>query len=155
MKTSLKKNDFRIIISVFLLDRFVKFLVIEKLKPIGQIKLLPFLDFTYVENTGAAFGIFQNGVLPLIIFSIILIVSLILLKKHFDDIGPLAGLGVVFVIGGAVGNLYDRMVIGNVIDFIDFKVWPVFNVADSFVCIGSIIICLAILRSKRKKGALS
>jgi len=95
---------------------------------------------TYVENEGAAFGLLTNEYL-LITFAIIMVIATIAIYYRYPYWGhPLPKTGLGLVLGGAVGNLIDRLHLGFVVDFIDFRVWPVFNVADSAITIGVIML---------------
>jgi len=95
--------------------------------------------FTYTKNYGAAFGILQNQQIFFIIISIIVIITIILIKKDLISLG--------FLLGGAIGNLIDRSYYGYVIDFIDLKIWPSFNLADAFSTIGVILLIIYIIRN--------
>ena len=98
----------------------------------------------YVTNTGAAFSLFKDGVFYLSIISILVIFFIIYYFKK----QPQLYLPLSFLLGGATGNLIDRVFFGYVRDFIDLKFWPVFNVADSFNVIGVVIIAYLIFRRK-------
>jgi signal peptidase II len=100
----------------------------------------------YVENTGAAFGLFKGNVL---ILSIISVFVIFLLLYYFFKY-PSLYLPLGFLLGGATGNLIDRVFLGFVRDFIDLKVWPIFNVADSFNVIGVVILGLILITDKGK-----
>jgi lipoprotein signal peptidase len=139
------------ILLIFALDRKSKIWVLSYLKPKVNIDILPFFKLTYVQNTGAAFGSFQNGNTILIFVSIIILFALIKYRKELFTLGKLASWGWLFIIGGALGNLYDRIFLGSVVDFINFVVWPVFNVADSFITVGAIMLALCILKDEYKK----
>lgn len=139
------------ILLIFVLDRISKIWVLSKLKEIGNIDVLPFFKLTYVQNTGAAFGSFQNGNTPLIFISLIVLFALLKYRKEIFALGKLASWGWLFIIGGALGNLYDRIFLGSVVDFINFVVWPVFNVADSFITIGALMLAWCILKDEYKK----
>lgn len=92
--------------------------------------------FTYVQNTGIAFGIKANQ-LFLIFVTMAVVVSLLFVSIRYHMFQPRAvRIGLALMLGGAVGNLIDRVGSGYVTDFIDLQVWPVFNVADSAVVIG-------------------
>ncbi|MCX6712016.1 MAG: signal peptidase II [Candidatus Woesearchaeota archaeon] len=95
--------------------------------------------FTYTKNYGAAFGILQNQQIFFIIISIIAIITIILIKKDLISLG--------FLLGGVIGNLIDRSYYGYVIDFIDLKIWPSFNLADAFSTIGVILLIIYIIRN--------
>lgn len=104
----------------------------------------------HVTNTGVSFGLFQ-GYLWLIIIVVFLEMALILalvylLRSRFSFLdNTLIRVGAGLVMGGAIGNQIDRIAMGHVTDFIDFKVWPVFNVADMAAVIGTIIIAYCII----------
>lgn len=92
--------------------------------------------FNYTTNTGAAFSLFQGNVAVLSAISFLAAIAIIyFLKKH-----PKYSIGLSFLLGGTIGNLIDRVILGHVRDFIDFGFWPVFNVADSFNVIGVVLI---------------
>ena len=90
------------------------------------------LEFTYLENTGTMFGLFQNNNWFFVLFSIIAIVALYYYREEFKD----QPLFLMFIISGIIGNFIDRLFRGYVIDFINFKIWPVFNLADTYLVIG-------------------
>jgi len=97
-----------------------------------------FFRWTYVENEGAAFGLLTNAHF-LIAFAIIMAVATIVIYYRFPYWNhPVLRIGLGLMLGGAIGNLIDRLRQGYVVDFIDFRVWPVFNIADSAITIGVI-----------------
>ena len=145
------KKPLLYILLIFVLDRISKIWVLAKLKEVGNIDVLPFFKLTFVQNTGAAFGSFQNGNTALIFVSIIVLLALIKYRKDIFTLGKIAAFGWVFIIGGALGNLYDRIFIGYVVDYFNFIVWPVFNVADSFITVGAIMLAYCILKDEYKK----
>ncbi|MDF2840946.1 MAG: Lipoprotein signal peptidase [Clostridia bacterium] len=139
-----------IIAAVIGLDQFTKYLTLTKLMPIQNYSVIPgFLEFTYVENYGIAFGMFQNKTLFFIIaISIIaaFVLTLIfkMVKKHVFFTICLS-----LIFGGAIGNLIDRIRLGFVVDFIHFSFFPpVFNIADSGVVVGAIALGIAIMFTK-------
>ncbi len=101
---------------------------------------------TYVRNFGAAFGIlpFHRGFF--IIVSILMIMLIIYGKRYFPRRYTFIRLGLAFQLGGALGNLYDRIRVGYVIDFLDFRFWPVFNLADAAIVVGAVFLILGISR---------
>lgn len=139
------------ILLIFALDRISKIWALAKLKEVGNIDVLSFFKLTYVQNTGAAFGSFQNGNTGLIFVSLIVLLALIKYRQEIFVLGKTAAFGWLFIIGGALGNLYDRIFIGYVVDYFNFIVWPVFNVADSFITIGAIMLAWSILKDDYKK----
>lgn len=105
---------------------------------------------TRVNNPGAAFGILKNSILFLQLVSWVSVIVLgVYLARSFRRGYRSADLGWALIVGGAAGNLYDRVHFGYVIDFLDFRIWPVFNLADSFISVGVILI-VAGLFSKKK-----
>ena len=120
---------------VVLVDQLTKLLALNNLGSIPVIKDV--LHLTLVKNTGAVFGM-MHGQNTILIWVSLIVVGFILF--YLEDLTESkAGLIMTaLVIGGAVGNLIDRIRVGYVIDFIDFRVWPVFNVADSAIMIGVI-----------------
>src|SRR5712691_7094488 len=92
---------------------------------------------TFVLNTGTAFGFFQGNNKALLILAFIILGAVLYSARGLSERGGLWGaLGVALVLGGAVGNVIDRIHFGEVIDFLDFRVWPVFNMADSAISVG-------------------
>jgi signal peptidase II len=100
----------------------------------------------YIENTGAAFGILKDYKFLLIFISIIVMIFVIYYMLKIKDKLSLYGLS--FILGGTIGNLIDRVFLGFVRDFIDFKFWPAFNVSDSFITIGGLILVYILLFKK-------
>lgn len=96
----------------------------------------PVLHLTYIENQGAAFGIMAGHTLFFVVFTLLVLSALVfyVLKEAYDN--RLAITGMSFVVGGALGNLVDRVMKGSVTDMFDLRIWPVFNVADIAVCLG-------------------
>jgi len=139
------------------LDQLTKFLVLGNLRlnqPYAVIKGVFYL--TLVHNRGAAFGILKNQV-PVFIFTSIAAVVLICLnlrrihRKTLAGKDGLSGIALALILGGALGNLIDRLFFGYVIDFLDFRVWPVFNLADSAITVGAILLGWSILRNSKSQ----
>ena len=129
-------------------DRLTKRLTLVFLSG-NTLELAPFLHLHYVQNTGAAFGMMQGENLILIFISLFIIGYLIKCWKEFCQMGPMVKWGLVLILSGALGNLYDRITLGFVVDFIDLRVWPVFNAADSFITVGGVMLAFALLFSKK------
>jgi len=126
--------------AILLLDRLTKAWALKSLLPVGEIPLLPFLSLTYVENTGIAFGMFRGGNSFLAVLTAGLIGALFWWRRTLPAAERGARWALTAVLAGAVGNLYDRLAYGFVVDFVDFKVWPVFNVADSCITLGALVL---------------
>lgn len=146
------KAEIIIFVSVLLLDRITKILTLKFLLAKGSIALLPFFSFTYVENTGSAFGLFQNANLALLIVNLFVLFLMYKWRRDILNLGIFARYGYLLIFSGALGNIYDRIVLGYVVDFLDFRIWPVFNIADSAICVGAALICLAILKEGKGKN---
>lgn len=99
-----------------------------------------FIRLTHVTNTGSAFGLFQNQTVPLIITAAIGAAAILLFFLHLPQTQLGATLGLGLQLGGALGNLVDRVRLGQVTDFIDLRVWPIFNLADSAIVVGVAIL---------------
>ena len=134
-------------------DQLTKWLIVHNFTVGHSVPLLPpILQLTYVQNTGAAFGLFKGQQLLFIICSVA-IMGWIIREFLTDTALPLAiEWGYALVLGGAAGNLIDRTRLGHVIDFLDLRVWPVFNVGDSAITIGvTLLICHALFSSRSRK----
>lgn len=129
------------------LDRITKIWIDRSLHPGESIRVLDnMLWITYVRNKGVVFGLFSGlaPVLSIISFIALLIFLVFYGKIPYRNLDVQAGCGMI--IGGAIGNLIDRMAFGYVMDFIDIRVWPVFNVSDIAICIGIGLILLRLVR---------
>jgi signal peptidase II len=131
-------------LSAVALDQVTKYLILKNLSVYDSREIFPFLHIVHVKNTGAAFGMFQTlGSTFFIILSAVAILFIIYLlaQRTYNTFG------LSLILGGALGNLIDRICYGKVVDFIDFSVgsfhWPAFNVADSALTIGITIIIAA------------
>jgi signal peptidase II len=138
---------FIIALLILLLDQFTKFIILKNLVLNQSLPLISgVLHLTLVHNRGAAFGILKNQA-PLFIFVSIFAVALIYsaLRKGKYKKFSFYSLSLALILAGAMGNLIDRLRFGYVIDFLDLRVWPVFNVADSAITVGAIILGWIIL----------
>ena len=154
----MRKYHFLIALAVVALDRYTKWLISHRLTLHDSIPVIPgFFRIIHAENPGAAFGIFADSppqwkVALLIAFSIIalLIVSLLLWKNSHRL--TTTGIGLALILGGAVGNLWDRLVSRHVVDFLLFYIgphqWPAFNVADSAIVVGAGLLVFEIVFTK-------
>jgi signal peptidase II len=144
--------------AIIILDQLTKFIV-DRTIPLHQS--IPVIDdvfsLTYIRNTGAAFGILAGSAaqfrLPfLVIFSLVAIGFIVVMVRRLPDEEKGLITALAFILGGAIGNLIDRIVYGEVIDFLDFYWskyhWPAFNLADSFITIGVLITVFYLIKSK-------
>ncbi len=138
------------IIAIFLvaIDQISKFFTLKFLKPVLSVKVLDgIFSLTYVENRGAAFGILQNARWVFIVATTLAIILMIWYKLKYKPDNKLLNVSLCLILSGAVGNMIDRIFRGYVVDMLEvtFIDYPVFNVADCFVVIGAILICIYIL----------
>ena len=141
----IKKNYiiFLTAIIILLSDQLTKFLIRKNFQLNQSIALITnFLHLTYVTNTGSAFGLFKNNNIIFIIISLIVIIAILASIKRIKENQKLLKFCAGLLLGGTVGNLIDRLFYGYVTDFIDFRVWPFFNVADSAITVGIILLII-------------
>ena len=136
------KKSIIIFLSTFLIvsfDQLSKFLIAGSFKLNQSLPIInDVFHLTFVKNTGAGFGIFRGYNIFLIFISMFVVGIILYYYRKIGENERLLQLLVGFIFGGVVGNLIDRIRLGYVIDFLDFRIWPVFNIADSFVTIGII-----------------
>ncbi len=163
MKKSLLRRKYAILLiltsTVMSLDQATKAMIVSRFR---LNEILPVIggvfNITYVRNTGAAFGILQNAnpvfrVPFFIIVPLVALIAIAMIFKKIADADAKLSVALSLVIGGALGNLVDRLRFGFVVDFLDFH-WrvyhfPSFNVADSSICIGVGILMLDLLAQER------
>jgi signal peptidase II len=141
---------FFIFLTVTAIDQITKHFIINYLSFSDSVEIFSFLHIVNIRNTGAAFGIFKslggNFFIAISVAAIIFVTNL-LIRRIYNDFG------LSLVLGGAIGNLIDRIFYGKVVDFIDFSIgrfhWPAFNVADSALTIGIMIIFLTSISKKK------
>lgn len=135
-------------IAIVVLDQVSKYLIISNLTLGQQIPVISdFFNITYWKNTGAAWGILENGRIFFIPFTIVL--SAILIRIHMKSDNKFLKLSLTIILGGAMGNFIDRVFRASVVDFLQFFFgsyqFPIFNIADSFVVIGTALMVYYIL----------
>lgn len=137
---------------VFALDYVSKRYIATHMTPGQSIPVVGrYLHITYVRNAGAAFGMLQHQTLFFILVSLV-VVGLIVSYGRTAARGDVwLSIALGLLLGGALGNLLDRLLYGTVIDFIDFRVWPVFNLADSAITLGGIIFVVLLLQRDRRE----
>src|SRR6202162_1216504 len=157
-KNSTRAVYLLIVVVVVVLDRWTKHLVALRIRLYANIQIIPgFFRLTHTENTGAAFSLFADSTAPwktglLIAFSVIalVVVSALLWKNQPAHIAT--GIGLSLIMGGALGNLWDWLARGRVVDFLLVYVkryqWPVFNLADSAIVLGAGLLIVEILFAK-------
>lgn len=154
----MRKAHLWIAFVVLFLDRLSKWGISQKIALHESINIIPgFFRLTHVQNRGAAFGLFSESpseykVAVLVLFSLVaLVVVSTLLWKNSHTLTT-TGVGLALILGGALGNLWDRIVTGHVVDFLLFYVrsyqWPAFNVADTAIVVGAFLLVAEILFAK-------
>lgn len=137
---------------LILIDQITKFLVLFKLKPVGSFFVIKnIFHLTYVENRGAAFGIMQDKKIFFVVISIVVIGFIFYyLIKNKNKLTMKSKVSFTLIVSGALGNMIDRLRLSYVVDFFDFIIWPVFNIADICVVLG----CLGLVYLLGIKGEL-
>lgn len=133
---------------LILADQLSKFLTVRYLKPVSTVAVIDgIFSLTYVENKGAAFGILQNARWVFIVATIAAIIAMVWYKRKFKPQGKVINTSLCLLLSGALGNMIDRIFLGYVVDMLEvtFIDYPVFNVADCFVVVGAILLCIYIL----------
>ncbi len=135
-----------LVLFIILLDQIIKYFVSTNMFLGQSIPVLPqIFHLTYIQNPGAAFGILENQRYLFILIAAVLIVAVIYFYKKIIQLSKLFQVGIALLFGGAIGNMIDRIFIGRVIDYIDFRIWPVFNLADIAIVSGCAIIAFNLL----------
>jgi signal peptidase II len=155
---AMRKYHFLIALLVVVLDRLAKWSVERSLSLHESIQIIPgFFRITHVENRGAAFGLFADSpsewkIAALVLFSLIALVVVSTLLWKNSHAMTSTGVGLALILGGALGNLWDRLLSGHVVDFLLFYIreyqWPAFNVADSAIVVGAGLLVFEILFAK-------
>jgi len=137
-------------LSVLAADQLTKFAV-ATLLPAGESRPLlgAYLSLTAQRNTGAAFGMFPAATTALIALAAIIIIFIAVWGSQMAQSNRLLAAGLGMALGGAAGNLIDRLRLGYVLDFLDLHFWPVFNVADIGITCGAILVVIALLLRAR------
>lgn len=136
------------------LDQVTKILAVKYLMPVNTVPIIKsVLHLTYLENTGAAFGSLKNSRWVFLAVSTFAIIALVFYMFRFKPKNRVLSAGLAFIIGGGIGNMIDRIAKGYVVDFVDFRLvnFAVFNVADSFVCVGAALVIIYIFFSAEKE----
>lgn len=141
---------------VFIVDILSKVWVLHSFELYQSVKLLPFFSFTYVQNIGAAFSVLEGHRWPLAIIAVVICSLLMIMMYRTPASVRMTNIAFALIIGGALGNLSDRLYHGFVVDFLHFYIgkwsYPVFNLADVAICIGAGLIILdGIISGRREK----
>ena len=139
------------------LDQYTKHLVRENIPlytswaPVSWLE--PFLTFTHTQNTGIAFGLFPGVSVVFVGLILVIIIAIVIYYKRYAASSWMLTMSFGLLLGGAIGNLIDRIRFGEVVDFLDFHYgdlhWPAFNVADIAITLGSVALLAAFLRARK------
>lgn len=139
---------------IILIDQLTKLLVVNTMSQNESIPVINnIFHITYVHNFGAAFGLLAHHTGFFILVTVVVLLFILTFLRYLPKEQKLLRAALVLQLGGASGNLIDRVRVGYVIDFFDFRVWPVFNVADIAIVFGIGLLILDLARNAREKGA--
>lgn len=134
------------------IDQLTKFLAAAKLKLHESYPVLKgAFHITLVHNSGAAFGFFKQRAAVFIFISIAAILLILFYAERFRHGYRYARQGLILILAGTIGNLIDRLRLGYVVDFLDFRVWPVFNFADILISLGGLLLICHILMFRKAR----
>lgn len=132
-------------------DRVTKLIITETFALGESVEVAKYFHWTFIVNKGAAFGMLQGSRLLFIAFAVAVLAGIFYFRKDILQQDWLTQSGVACFAAGTVGNLIDRALFGGVIDFIDLRVWPIFNVADIAVCLGVAFLIWSIVWTEQLK----
>ena len=133
-------------LGLLIADQAVKHLVRTTMVQGQSIPIIEnIFHITYIENPGAAFGILANQRMLFLIFTAVIVGVMIYLYCSLSNKKSLTAVSLGIVVSGAIGNFIDRFMQGTVTDFLDFRIWPIFNIADIAICVGLALICYFII----------
>lgn len=141
-------------IGVWIIDRILKVLVQGNFYPNETIAVIPhFFHITYILNPGAAFGLMAGRTWIFVIATLLAMAGIIYAQFKIPREKKILRLSLGMIGGGALGNFYDRLVIGKVVDYLDFQIWPfVFNFADCMIVVGVGLLMIILYLEDRKSG---
>ncbi len=144
-------NPLFIVVFIVIVDQLSKYYISHWLTPNISIAVVPhFFHITFILNAGAAFGILENQRLLFILIAVFILSGVGYFYRKIPLSDRLFRFGLGLMAGGAVGNLIDRIATGYVIDFFDFRIWPIFNIADIAIVCGVIMMIYTIIFLKKK-----
>jgi signal peptidase II len=111
----------------------------------------PFFHLTYIFNPGAAFGLMAYKTTLFVAVTVVLLAGVVWGYRYIRKGRPMLRYGLSLIVGGALGNLADRLRYGQVVDFLDFRVWPVFNLADTAIVIGACLLVMELVKDRPKE----
>ncbi|MGA0334017.1 MAG: signal peptidase II [Kiritimatiellia bacterium] len=155
-RSPLPRWPYAVALTAAVLDQITKKMVLERFELGESLELVPgVFYFTRTFNTGAAFSLFKDHPLPLTLFAMTVFCLMVVFRDHFFARTPLEQTAFGLIAGGVIGNITDRIKYGHVVDFLNWVWgydWPIFNLADSFICIGVGLYFLSQFRSKARSA---
>jgi signal peptidase II len=158
-QTSIRRQGLALALIVIVLDQLSKWWILtDVMNPPRVIEVLPFANLVLVWNRGVSFGLFNTGsdMGPWILSAVAVAISIGLLVWLFRGAERIVGYGIGLIVGGAIGNVIDRVIHGAVVDFVDLHAagahWPAFNVADSAITLGAGLLILDSLFHRDKSS---
>jgi len=140
-------------LAIVLIDQLSKFYIQAHMMPNMSIPVIQdVFHITYILNPGAAFGLFEHQTIVFVIIAILMIAAVIYFYPQIPRQYRLLRFGIGLMVGGAIGNVIDRIKTGYVVDFFDFRIWPIFNVADMGIVCGVGCIIFTILYLYKEDG---
>lgn len=142
---------------LIVIDQITKWIVVKNMELYEQLIIIQdFFYFTSHRNKGAAWGILEGQMIFFYIITTIVVIGVIYYMQKYAKDSKLLAISLSFILGGAIGNFIDRLFRGEVVDFLDFIIfgydYPIFNVADSALLVGVILVLLATFLDEKKKG---
>ena len=138
-------------LGLLIADQAVKHLVRTTMVQGQSIPIIEnIFHITYIENPGAAFGILANQRMLFLILTAVIVGVMIYLYCSLSNKKSLTAISLGIVVSGAIGNFIDRFMQGTVTDFLDFRIWPIFNIADIAICVGLALICYFLIISNQE-----
>ena len=150
-----KEKAYSVAAIIIIIDQIIKFVISNKMTLEQEIEVIPnFFSLYYVKNTGAAFSILQNQRVLLIIISLVFLYFIDRFIEREKDLDKLSIISLGFIIGGIIGNLIDRLIQDGVIDYLLFQfgkyIFPIFNIADSFIIVGIVLLIIGIIKEEKE-----
>jgi signal peptidase II len=146
----------RFLIGVFLViftDQISKLWVQNNVDLMESIPVIRgIFHITYIQNPYSAFGLLKfHNIIFIVIALLVILVLIFFLRNKIAEKSRLVFFAFIFILGGSLGNMIDRLRVGSVIDFLDFRIWPIFNIADSAINIGLLLLLVHFLFKKEEE----
>ncbi|TCO78968.1 signal peptidase II [Marinisporobacter balticus] len=133
--------NYLVVALLVILDQIAKYMVKNRFEVGESIPIIKdVFHLTYVQNIGAAFGILENQKIFFVMITVLVISGIIVFIRTQKNIHKIVLFSLSLIVGGAIGNLIDRVKLGYVVDYFDFRIWPVFNIADTSIVVGAILL---------------